>query len=258
MRYLIVGAALLGGLLLPVRHVFACSGLVPTIEDFAESAEIVVVGTLTNPQEGIITLQIEEYLKGDLADPELTINNHFIGNDNSCRMSLGRGGRFVEGTRVLAFLQPDELDSGAGWRPVGIGGRAIFRIDGDRLVSPESDEEVGSFQHARESIFTLAGPARTPGPGADPAMPAESGVTVTAPHEGAGVAIAVPAPGAPPVAIKPLPAPDQPPIRGDATAAPAAGSAFPLPNIILGILTVLSALLALWALIQIVQRKPLR
>ena len=171
MRYLIGVLSVLGLLVLPARQALACSAPAPSVSIYAQGAAVVAVGTLVDDRGGVITLQVEEYLKGALRTPALLVNNHTFDGSPNCEISLGARGRMPEGLRVLAFLQRDEFRTGANWRPVGMIGEGILKVEGGQLQSTTWETPpLGSLEEAKAQLASLVGPAHAP----DPSVPAET------------------------------------------------------------------------------------
>jgi hypothetical protein len=159
MRYLLALTIVAALMLIPAERVSACSASFPTIQSMTAGSEVVAIGTLVNPTPDVITLKVEEHLKGGLQAPTLRLNNHFIGNDESCRQSLGEGNRFRGGDRVLVFLQRDEFKVGSDWRPTGLGAGFVLRIANDQLSFGFGQLPLGSLPEAKAQIATLVGAA---------------------------------------------------------------------------------------------------
>src|SRR5258706_1383703 len=72
---------------------------------------------------------------------------------DDCRMQLGSPGRFTKDRRVVAFLQKDEFNVGADWRPSGPGGMYILDVKVDQLWYVQ--EPMGNISEARSQITAL-------------------------------------------------------------------------------------------------------
>jgi hypothetical protein len=140
--------------LFSVQPLFACSGPAPTIQSMADGAEVVAIGTVTDPTSDVITLRVEEYLKGALNTATLSVNNHSFSIADDCRMSLGPDGRFSAGGRFLVFLQPDEFNIGADWRPTGPMALHVLPIAADGQLS-YGQLLMGTLAAARTQLTRL-------------------------------------------------------------------------------------------------------
>jgi hypothetical protein len=148
MRYFIGMLVGLSLVLFSVQPLFACSGPAPTIQSMADGAEVVAIGTFTDPTSDVIILRVEEYLKGALNTATLSVNNHSFSIADDCRMSLGPDGRFSAGRRFLIFLQRDEFNVGAEWRPTGSMALHVLPIAADGQLS-YGQLPMGSLAAAR-------------------------------------------------------------------------------------------------------------
>lgn len=150
--------ALLGGPGMAPRQAHACSlvGFGSQLLPFAiESSSVVAVGRLVDPKRDVITLEVEEGLKGATAGQRLTVNNATLGLGADCSVYLeprGRGFALPEGARVLAFLEPNDLTSLADFRPA-LHGFGILTLDGEYIQAEVAS--VASFSEVREAIRRL-------------------------------------------------------------------------------------------------------
>ncbi|MBI5947526.1 MAG: hypothetical protein HY875_05270 [Chloroflexi bacterium] len=126
-----------------------------------DSAEVVAVGTLESPSGDVITLVVDEGLKGASAGDRLTINN---ATNLDCYETVEEGRQNYEaGSRVLVFLIPDTF--GVARYKVARAGYDIFRVDGNALVSygggaPRSTPEIQDVRAAfRDFAATPNAPA---------------------------------------------------------------------------------------------------
>ena len=150
--------ALLGGPGMAPRHAHACSlvGFGSQLLPFAiESSSVVAVGRLVDPKRDVITLEVEEGLKGATAGQRLTVNNATLGLGADCSVYLeprGRGFALPEGARVLAFLEPNDLTSLADFRSA-LHGFGILTLDGEYIQAEGAS--VARFSEVREAIRRL-------------------------------------------------------------------------------------------------------
>jgi hypothetical protein len=105
----------------------------------------------------VITLNVEEQLKGDRRYTQIRLNNHTFSNNESCTMFLGPGNRFRAGARVLAFLQRDTWNVGADWVPTGIQALHIATITNDQVMLGQLS--LGSLAEVKRQIAALVGSA---------------------------------------------------------------------------------------------------
>jgi hypothetical protein len=147
-------------LLFSAQPLFACSGPEPTIQSMAEGAEVVAIGTFTHPTNNVISLKVEEYLKGAVNTATLLVNNHSFSIADDCQMSLGPGGRFSADGRFLVFLQRDEFNVGAEWRPTGSMALHVLPIAADGQLT-YGQLPMGSLAAARTQLTALE-PSRLP------------------------------------------------------------------------------------------------
>jgi hypothetical protein len=142
----------------PAREGHACSlvGFGQQVLPFAvESSSTIAVGRLVKAERDVITLEVEEGLKGTTAEERLTVNNATLGLGADCSVSLqpnGRGFALPEGARVLAFLQANELGGRAGLRSA-LYGYGVFKLDGE-FVRDERFPRA-SFVTVRDAIQNL-------------------------------------------------------------------------------------------------------
>jgi hypothetical protein len=133
-----------------VDSVFACS-TIPTIADMRDGAELVVIGTITSTKDSVAVLQIEEYWKGASNETQLKINNHMFSTTDDCRLQLGQGNRFAVGSHIVAFLQKDEFNVGAEWRPTGLNGLYALTVIDDQVWYVQ--ESMGTVQQVRSIVL---------------------------------------------------------------------------------------------------------
>ncbi|MBA3946848.1 MAG: hypothetical protein H0X37_20080 [Herpetosiphonaceae bacterium] len=160
MRYLIATCMVLALMLIPASHAYACSGGLPTIQTMTQGAQVIAVGTLAHLMNNVITLNVEEYLQGEIRTPTLHVNNHKFGNNEDCSIILGTGGRFQAAIHVLVFLQRDEFRVGADWRPTGVAAMDVLTITDGQLFY--IGLPMGPLNDAKTQIAALAGPAHAP------------------------------------------------------------------------------------------------
>jgi hypothetical protein len=109
------------------------SSSLPEIQEMAKQADVIIRGHVAKASADVATIDVEEIWKGQVSSESITVNNHhFIVNDD-CSLILGEPGRFSPGERIVLFLQNDEFNIGADWRPSGPGGTYILEIKGDEL-----------------------------------------------------------------------------------------------------------------------------
>jgi hypothetical protein len=270
MRSIVAAVMLLGMLLLPAERAFACKGVpVTDVDTLSQEAVIIASGTLVNSTEDVITLQVEEYFKGDVRASEITLNNHRFANDPSCRPIIGEGGWLPEGVRVLAFLQGDEFGL-AELRPAGLFRQSIFKIPDDpahQMVFADGEEPLVTLDEARTVLAALYGPAAAPDGSAGGGSSGSGGVDG---NVGTGVVVDGPAvkPGREPLIVPggPVEAPvidpmppvkvfPPPAVQPAAEPAPLTSGAPVLPRILLGVLIAISLLLALWAALTTLRQR---
>ena len=142
----------------PPRQAHACSllGFGHQVLPFAVgSSSTIAVGRLVKAERDVITLEVEEGLKGTTAGERLTVNNAALGLGADCKVSLqpnGKGFALPEGARVLAFLQANELGGPAALRSA-LHGYGVFTLDGEFI----RDERFphASFTRVRDAILNL-------------------------------------------------------------------------------------------------------
>jgi hypothetical protein len=157
-RYMIALVTVLVVLYLHGETAFACS-TIPTIADMRNGAELVVLGTITGTTDSVAILHVEEYWKGNQAETQLKINNHHFSTMDDCRLQLEQGGRFAVGSQLVVFLQPDEFNVGAEWRPTGLAGLyALAVVDGQVWYV---QEPLGTVQEVRSVVLGNALPLET-------------------------------------------------------------------------------------------------
>ncbi|MEX0784543.1 MAG: hypothetical protein WD557_18045 [Dehalococcoidia bacterium] len=143
----------------------ACSiiGLTPeTLDTWAGLSTVVAVGTFENPEKEVVTLRVEEYLKGDETAPMLRVNNYRL--DVCYRGLIGTGHYHQAGERVLVFLEPDTYDIDADWESVA-GDATILEIYGDELAYYTNvTAENLTYAEAREAILAVRDDPRVPTP----------------------------------------------------------------------------------------------
>jgi hypothetical protein len=127
-----------------VASAAACS-LVPTTPGtLSQHASIIVVGTISAPTDDAATLEIEQYLKGGAGEREITLLNRWIDLGPDCSRSLGAGGRFAEGTRLLLFLEPNTFPVEADWQTdsLAMDAGAAWAIVDDQVSVSDSGRTV--------------------------------------------------------------------------------------------------------------------
>ncbi|MBA4179158.1 MAG: hypothetical protein C0506_01080 [Anaerolinea sp.] len=143
----------------PAREVHACSlvGFSYALLPFAvESSSTIAVGRLVSAKPDVITLEVEEGLKGARAGERLTVNNATLGLGLGCQVYLepnGKGFALPEGARVLAFLETNELGGPAKLRSA-LYGYGIFTLDGEYIR--DGRPPGASFGRVREAVRNLA------------------------------------------------------------------------------------------------------
>lgn len=149
----------LGALATPAGQAHACSlvGFGFQLLPYAvESSSTIAVGRLVEAEPDVITLEVEEGLKGTLAGERLTVSNATLGLGPGCEVYLepnGKGFALPEGARVLAFLQANELGGSAGLRSA-LYGYGVFTLDGD-FIQDRRFAHV-SFTRVRDAVRDLA------------------------------------------------------------------------------------------------------
>lgn len=149
---LVLAAAALPALVSGPPRVAACSIAHPM--DALRSgkgieATVIVSGLVTKSERGVAHVRVERGFKGAKRGDVLTVNNHLLDLGAGCDVSINSARqvrRFNEGTHYALLLVPDDLRSGADYRPAFLGFWA-FPLDGEALVSED-------------------GPARLPAPAA--------------------------------------------------------------------------------------------
>lgn len=170
--------ALLGVFAQPAREAAACS-LVPfgyELLPFAiESSTAIAVGRLVDAERNVITLDVEEGLKGAASGERLTINNSNLGLGPDCSVYEEPGGQgfaLPEEARVIAFLQANELGGPAELRSA-LYGYGIFVLEGDVITRPNGSAASPGLptlpevrDAARQAGFGPDSPGSRPAPGA--------------------------------------------------------------------------------------------
>lgn len=78
-------------------------------------------------------------------------------------MTLGPGGRLHEGMSVLVFLEQDQFEIGANWRPAGLLGDGIYSIEGGQVVALGfSQQPATSLDAVKADIASFYGSAQAP------------------------------------------------------------------------------------------------
>lgn len=150
--------AVLAAFTTPAGPAQACSlvGFSRELLPFAvESSSTIAVGRLVKGERDVITLEVEEGLKGARAGERLTVSNATLGLGAGCQVYLepnGKGFALPEGARVLAFLEANELGGPAVLRSA-LYGYGIFTLDGEFIRDGRAPG--ASFARVREEIRNL-------------------------------------------------------------------------------------------------------
>ena len=123
------------GAAVPTRHARACSivGFAsPHLATFLDQSPVVAIGTFEAASPNVITLRVEESLRGTTAGALLKVDNREPGLGADCSVYPGnaRGSRFSSGARVVALLEPAPEGTAADWRPIYFG-LAVFEYEGE-------------------------------------------------------------------------------------------------------------------------------
>jgi hypothetical protein len=158
----ILASAAVAAFGVPAGEGHACSlvGFGHQVLPFAmESSSVVAVGRLVEAKRDVITLVVEEGMKGAAPGERLTVNNAQLGLGADCTVYVERGQQgfaLPEEARVIAFLQANDLGGSAELRSA-LHGFGVFPLEGDYI---RQDRSVGfraaSFSDAEHAIESLA------------------------------------------------------------------------------------------------------
>lgn len=133
--------------LLPVTPAAACSMIEPTLDSLTQQADLVVVATVSKIDGDQAFFAIDTAIKGSVANEPLSVLNHTIGIDPSCRPELGSGNHFAEGSKWVLFLGPNQFDGSAVWQTISFGDYGAIKVEQD---------QVRYHEHSQEQIQALA------------------------------------------------------------------------------------------------------
>ncbi len=200
--------------LVGVSSAAACDRAGPSLGTLSQQAAVIVVGTIGAPTSDVATVEVDQYLKGGGGEREMTLLNHQIDLAPDCSRSLGVGDRFVEGTRMLLFLEPNSFEHDALWQTssLAIDEGPAWEIVGDQVSGVDGERSFSA--PLTEIISQIAAAVAGSEPPVDPARP---------------LPLATVAPGDP--FAPPLPPPGQFPPEPTATPSAVAADSVPNPRI---------------------------
>lgn len=127
--------------LLPATPAAACSMIEPTLDSLTQQADLVVVATVSNIEGNQAFFTIDTSIKGSVASESLSVLNHAIDTDPSCKPELRAGNRFAEGSRWVLFLGPNQFDGPAVWQTISFGDYGALKVEQDQVRYREQSQE---------------------------------------------------------------------------------------------------------------------
>lgn len=127
--------------LLPATPAAACSMIEPTLDSLTQQADLVIVATVSNIDGDQAFFTVDTAIKGSIASEPLSVINHTIDTDPSCRPELGAGNRFAEGSKWVLFLGPNQFDGSAVWQTISFGDYGALNVEQDQVRYREQSQE---------------------------------------------------------------------------------------------------------------------
>jgi hypothetical protein len=127
--------------MLPATPAAACSMVEPTLDSLTQQADLVVVATVSNIEGNQAFFTIDTTIKGSVTSESLSVLNHTIDTDPSCKPELRAGNRFAEGSRWVLFLGPNQFDSPAVWQTISFGDYGALKVEQDQVSYREQSQE---------------------------------------------------------------------------------------------------------------------
>lgn len=128
-----------------------------TVASLTGLATIAGVGVIIERTPDVLTVRIDEPLKGGTGPLIVTVNNHwFTGGLSRCEERIGSENRVLsDRDPVLLFLEPDSSGIGAAWRPAGVDVAGLF-LPGDIPWRNLGDTAPLTFADLRDEILRAA------------------------------------------------------------------------------------------------------
>ncbi|MCA0353488.1 MAG: hypothetical protein LCH85_15955 [Chloroflexi bacterium] len=127
--------------LLPATPAAACSMIEPTLDSLTQQADLVVVATVSSIEGDQAFFTVDTAIKGSVASEPLSVLNHEIDTDPSCKPELRTGNRFAEGSKWVLFLGPNQFDSTAVWQTISFGDYGALNVEQDQVRYREHSQE---------------------------------------------------------------------------------------------------------------------
>ena len=127
--------------LLPATPAAACSMIEPTLDSLTQQADLVVVATVSSIEGDQAFFTVDTAIKGSIASEPLSVLNHEIDTDPSCKPELRAGNRFAEGSKWVLFLGPNQFDSIAVWQTISFGDYGALNVEQDQVRYREHSQE---------------------------------------------------------------------------------------------------------------------